>query len=214
MSWLDPLPEPIPEIREDTPHYETVGRFVTSFANAEAAVHMLARHLCGLSDEKARIIFGGMRLPDISDIIRHIAKIDKLAAETLEVVDECLTQLGLIAKRRHVLFHRTSSFFDGKIIASNVLTTKSLKAVEGDVFDVKELSDMQVDCLHIYLRLCNIYSPKQPPHLNPEVDAIIYGRSWRYKYVPPKTPHLKARAKPPKQQPRPPASHERQDAEE
>ncbi|HEX7563032.1 MAG TPA: hypothetical protein VF396_07220, partial [Bradyrhizobium sp.] len=64
------VPGAVPEIKPDTPHYEALGRFVTTFATAEAAVHLLARHLSGLSDEKARIIFGGMRLPDISDIIR------------------------------------------------------------------------------------------------------------------------------------------------
>jgi hypothetical protein len=42
--------------REDTPYFAAVGRFIVEYAAAEAAAHLLARHLSGLSDEKARII--------------------------------------------------------------------------------------------------------------------------------------------------------------
>ena len=45
----------------DKTHYEALGRFVASFANVEGIVHVLARKVSGLSDEKARILFGGMR---------------------------------------------------------------------------------------------------------------------------------------------------------
>jgi hypothetical protein len=54
-----------PPIKEDTPQYEALVRFITSYVNAEAALHMLARKLSGMSDEKARAIFGSMRLSDI-----------------------------------------------------------------------------------------------------------------------------------------------------
>jgi len=133
MGLFDELmgakPDPVPDIKADTPHYEAIGRFVTTFATAEASVHVLARYLSGLSDEKARIIFGGMRLPDISDIIRQIGKIDNLATEVWEAIDNCLTQVGLIAKRRHIIVHRSSYFFDGKVVATNVFTSNELLPV-------------------------------------------------------------------------------------
>ena len=37
----------------DKTHYEALGRFLSSFASAEGAVHLVARKLTGLSDEKA-----------------------------------------------------------------------------------------------------------------------------------------------------------------
>jgi hypothetical protein len=43
----------------DKTHYEALGRFLASFANAEGVLHVIARKLSGLSDEKARILFGG-----------------------------------------------------------------------------------------------------------------------------------------------------------
>jgi hypothetical protein len=50
--------------------FEALGRFVTAYATAESGVHILARTLSGLADEKARIVFGGMRLTDAIDCIR------------------------------------------------------------------------------------------------------------------------------------------------
>jgi hypothetical protein len=89
MGLLDLISrqEPVPEISSDTPHYEAVGRFVTSYANAESAVHLLARQLSGMSDEKARIVFGGMRLADLIDIIRHFMRIDNTPEEKRAKID-------------------------------------------------------------------------------------------------------------------------------
>lgn len=209
------MAEPIQVPETDAPLYEAIGRFVTSFANAEAAVHILARHFSGLSDEKARIIFGGMRLPDISDLIRHIAALDNLDPETVEAIDSCLTQLSLIAKRRHILVHRSSIFYEGTFLATNVLTTKSLKATEGDTFDLQELSDMQSDCRRVYLRLGRLCSPAtHPAEDDPLTEALIYKSAWRYKHAPPKTPNLKPRAKSAKPAPQPPASDGRPEGQE
>lgn len=199
------LPDPVPEIKPDTPLYEAVGRFVTSYAHAEAAVHMLARYLSGLSDEKARIVFGGMRLPDLSDIIRHFIKIDNLPEETQEAVDSCLTQMVLIGKRRHSLVHRSTHVFDNRITVTNVLTTKSLKATETEFFEVQELSDMQSDCGLIYLRLDRIYAPDRGQQYG-TIGAVKAWRPWLYKHVPPKTPNLKPRATPEEQRHQPRAS--------
>lgn len=201
------LPDPVPEIKPDTPLYEAVGRFVTSYAHAEAAVHMLARFLSGLSDEKARIVFGGMRLPDLSDIIRHFIKIDSMPAASKETIDSCLTQLVLIGKRRHSLVHRSTHVFDNRMAVTNVLTTKSLKATETEFFEVRELSNMQGDCGLIYLRLNSIYEPESGR-------PVKAWRPWLYKHVPPKTPNLKPRATPEAQQIQPPSSHGRLDEAE
>jgi hypothetical protein len=205
MGLFDELmakyPDPVPEIRADTPLYEAVGRFVTSYAHAEAAVHMLARKLSGLSDPKARVVFGGMRLPDLSDIIRSFIKIDNLPSKTEDTIDSCLTQLVLIGKRRHSLVHRSTHVFDNRMTVTNALTTKSVKATETEFFEVQELSDMQSDCGLIYLRLDEIFSP------NPDrANRIKLWRPWLYRHVPPKTPNLKSRATPEEQQRQPPAS--------
>src|ERR1035437_8868002 len=111
-----------PSISNDTPHFEAVGRFISSFASAEAAAHALARKLSGLSDKKARIIFGGMRLGDITDRIRGMMLADAIAENTYADIDSCLTQLNCIADQRHKLVHRSTMYLADKLIVSNVLT--------------------------------------------------------------------------------------------
>ncbi|MBR0693492.1 hypothetical protein [Bradyrhizobium lablabi] len=217
MGLLDNLggeqPGQVPEIRPDTPHYEAVGRFVTSFANAEAAVHLLVRQLSGMPDDKARIVFGGMRLPDLTEIIRRLMRIDNAPLSNQTVIDDCLTQLVAISKRRHSLVHRGASFFDGKLVVSNVLISKHLHSSELEVFEIEELRAMQLDCGTICLKLDRIINPDQA---NPFslTDSFVLGRPWRYKHAPPRTPNLRSRAKSPKPKRRPPASHEKpKDAE-
>jgi hypothetical protein len=140
-----------------------------------------------------------MRLPDLSEIIRQIAKIDSLFMNIQGEIDSCLTQLGFIAKRRHIIVHRSSNFFDGKLLVTNVLTTKSLKSTESEVFEIQALSDMQSDCMRIYLRLAKIFSPaKSSERVDSAIDSFLYG-PWRYKPPVPKTPNLKPRADPAKQ---------------
>jgi hypothetical protein len=191
----------IPEIKPDTPQFEAIGRFITSFALAEAGCHMLARKLSGLSDAKARIIFSGMRLSDISAIIRQIIKIDQL--EEAEV-DACLTQLSLIEKRRHSLVHRTTNVSGGGVMVTNFMTAKSQSSREIETISHQELSDMQRDCTVIYLRLTWVYKV-QEPGADPDYLAYLNG-PWRYKHLAPKTPNLKSRSTPAKGRRRPPAS--------
>jgi hypothetical protein len=63
-------------LKESTALYEAVGRFVTAYANAETAVHMVARHLSGLSDQKARVTFSRMGLNEVTERIRGFVRID------------------------------------------------------------------------------------------------------------------------------------------
>jgi hypothetical protein len=196
MGLLDGLvgSTPVPEIKSDTPHYEAIGRFVTSFATAEAAVHMLARKLSLLPDAKARIIFGGMRLPDLAEIVRQMARLDALPDDQYQEIDECLTQLTDIATKRHNLVHRTSNVFDGKLMVTNIMTSKVINASQTEVFEVEEMSNMQSDCGRIYLRLSHIAKPTKSK-LDEDLYNAVRMAPWRYKHVPPKTPNLKSRDK-------------------
>jgi hypothetical protein len=173
----------IPPIERDTPHYEAVGRFITSYASAEAAVHVLARKLSGMSDAKARAIFGDMRLGDLSKRIRQMTKIDNLAAEVIAEIESCLQQLATVAERRHNLVHRSTNFIDGKLHVTNALIAKSKESVEAETLDHDDLAAMHSDCLAIYLRIADIVTP------NKERDEFLtefLARPWRYKPVPPK----------------------------
>jgi hypothetical protein len=132
------------------PFYAALGRFVTAYALAEAGVHITARHFSGLSDEHARVIFGGMRLGDLSERLRKLTDDTQYFSE----IDELLTQLDGISKERDKLVHRLVEY-DSKagLTVTNKLTVKSIENVEVRNFSVQELSDMESDCKRIYFRL-------------------------------------------------------------
>lgn len=80
----------------DKSHYEMLGRFIAAFAHAEGAVHLVARELSGLPGDRARILFGGMRLSDVVDRLRQFINLDETNPETFAEIDDCLTQLTKI----------------------------------------------------------------------------------------------------------------------
>jgi hypothetical protein len=93
-------PYKIPETETEAEYFESLGRFIASYASAEASIHELARFLSKLSEEKARVIFAGMRLGDLADRIRAMARADKIDPTVQTEIDTCLTQLDLIGDAR------------------------------------------------------------------------------------------------------------------
>jgi hypothetical protein len=111
-------------VPEDEPYFAALGRFIASYALAEQQVHLLARHLTRLTDAKARIVFSGMRLGELSERIRGLLKVTKATAKRYNEIDHCLQQLDLIAPQRNNLVHRFVRYSEGKIIVTN--TSSSL----------------------------------------------------------------------------------------
>src|SRR5690348_5317017 len=81
---------------EEAAYFESLGRLVAAYAAAEASVHQLVRKLSSLSEEKARIIFAGMRLGDLSERIRGIIRLYPDIIENSDEVEPCLVQLDII----------------------------------------------------------------------------------------------------------------------
>jgi len=178
MGLLDDLVTQFPPIKSDTSHYEAVGRFITGFAGAESSVHLMARKLSGMSDPKARIILGGMKLSQLMTVVRQMLKLDPPSEDISSDIESCLAQLNLISKNRHKLAHRSTIFFDGNLLVSNWSTAKSLGSWEHQVFDVPELCAMHSDCLRICWRLHRIAMPES------ECETVtlmgFLSEPWRY----------------------------------
>jgi len=128
---------------------------------------------------KARAVFGGMRLSDLTERIRQMMRIDKRQDGIYQEVDACLVQLSVIADQRHKLVHRMVEYAGSHLSVSNALTAKSLAAIEADVFSERDLRNMQIDCGSIFLRLLRVIAPDI--HVEDgEVDALVRA-PWRYK---------------------------------
>lgn len=168
----------------DKTHYEALGRFIAAFATAEAIIHILTRKLSGLSDEKARAVFAGARLPDVTDKLRHFMRLDKLETPICSEIECCLTQLGHISDRRHKLIHRGATYFAGTFIVSNVQIAKSTENIEVETISEQTLADMAADCGSIYLRLDAVVA--QPSKAEAPLVKHLKEQPWRYTPPPPK----------------------------
>ena len=185
-------------------YYESLGRFITAYASAEAAVHELTRWVSKLSEAKARGIFAGMRLGDLTDRIRAMLRTDKADPALYAEIDTCLIQLDLIGDERNKLVHRSVSFVDGKLSVTNAYTAKTKDGIEFHTFSRTDLDNMKWDCDCIFWRLIKIVHPFFGSIPDAMVEFVM--RSWRYKPAQPKTPKKPRQKGPAKRPPRPAAS--------
>lgn len=147
-------PKPTPPTEQD--YFAAVGKLITDYASAEQAVHTLVRRLSKLTDEKARIIFAGMRIGEIADRIRGLLRVSKASQKRIDEINACLSQLDRISEQRNRIAHRWVHYFDGKLVCSNAVNAKSLPATEVVFFDIDQLRAMHSDCLAISYRLLQV----------------------------------------------------------
>ena len=204
IKFLETLTYKNRDPEKEKTYYEALGRFIASYAVAEASLHVLARHFSGTTDEKARVIFGGMRLADLTDRIRQMVRHDVamqgiIADQRIYTrIDDCLTQLNKIADKRGELVHRTISYIEDGFAVSNTSTAKSLMGIERKIITHTDLKNMRFDCNMIFLRLDSLApdSPVANAFLQPSGDDDdLWQTTWRYISAPPnpqKPKHQKA----------------------
>lgn len=181
----------LPSREEDNRYYAAVGRFIIAYAGAEAAVHLVARKLLQIRDDRARVVFGGMRIGDVVSRVRALLKLSKRSEKIKAEVEECLVQFDLIGTARDKIVHRLVDFAGGKIRVSNIFTAKALVHYEQEELGLDDLFNLEFDCLAIYMRLSRVRTPKkQSP-----IDQVVYEMSWRYR---PASPKAHKKQNPPK----------------
>jgi hypothetical protein len=184
----------IKPVSNDQTHYEALGRFLAAFANAEGASHVLVRKLSGLTDEKARLLFSGMRLADIAERIRGLVQTERVAEKSnfseanLADIENCLDQIGHISRTRHNLVHRGASYFSGAFISANSMIAKTITSIETEIVEEHTLNQMQADCGAIFLRFVYIAAdnPQDAVWLN-----VLRQRPWSYKPMAPNSRNQK-----------------------
>lgn len=187
------LAKPFVPAPEDEPYYAAIGRFIVQYAACEGAVHMLARRLSQIKDERARLLFGGMRTGDVIDRIRSMWRLRKHSEKNTAELETCLTQYDIMGTCRDKIAHRFTSYHSGAILVSNMLTAKNLVHAERDVFSLEDLKNLYSDCTRLYLRFEDIYRGKlmRSPH-----DAMmrpIVRIAWRYTPPAPKNGKRRSR---------------------
>jgi hypothetical protein len=195
--------------KEEARYFEAIGRFIVAYAAAESNLHAVARKLSGLKDDKARVLFAGMRLGDVVSRTRGLLRISKRKPSIRADIEACLTQLDVIGTERDKLVHRYLYALPGKgIRLSNEMTAKSLVTAEEHVFSEQDLLKLQLDCYSIVLRLSHVCYPAfRQTVLYKESKQALYA-PWQYKPASPKTqtsnPHRRRLVEALQRQPEPP----------
>jgi hypothetical protein len=143
----------VPPAQGDDRTFAIIGRLIVEFARAEAYVHLLTCRRSGLGDVKARPVFSGMRLGDLSERLRGIIRLGEEEKGEYVDIDACLTQLDTIGKQRHKIAHRYVEIGGDNISTSNLYTSKVFEVHEDDEFTTDDLEKMIADCRRIRRRI-------------------------------------------------------------
>ncbi len=185
--WFQALFANASNEKEETAHFAALGRFIAAYALAEAGVHVAARHHSGLSEDKARVIFGGSGLADIAEMLRKLVE----NTQDYDEIDTCISQLNVISQERVKVVHRLVEF-DPKLgfQVTDKLTVKATASTEMHTYGLSQLKDMEMDCKRIYFRLTATVKDVDGPQMTKLGLSLLslYG-SWQYK--PPKRSHKK-----------------------
>jgi hypothetical protein len=178
----------------ETQYFSALGKFVAEYALTESTIHQLARRFSGLSDAKARIIFGKMRIGDIIDCVKQMMQVDEIDTKIHKLVSDCLLHFKDLSKTRGRLVHR-STYYEpqglfgiggGHLRVSNFAIVKDISQTEEEVFTLKDLEDMMFDCTLILLRLESIRNPDFLKNKTDEQKSFLQV-PWRYKFSQPNT---------------------------
>jgi hypothetical protein len=168
---------------EDTPYYTELGRFIVAYAGAEIAIHGLARKLTRLKDDRARILFAGMRIGDVATRMRGLLRLSNYGPKTKRTIEDCLAQFDVIGTERDKMVHRTTYYLGGSLSVTNIMTSKSALAYERDQFTITDLSNLHMDCLRITLTLYHFTYPASATKTDRFILKFLRG-PWRYRPAP------------------------------
>jgi hypothetical protein len=182
-SPLFKLMSPAPPQRDEGEYYQEFGKFIIAYANAENSVHQLLRHLSGINEIRARLLFGGMRIGDACTRIRALLPGSRKGLKTRADIEDCLRQFDVIGLERDKMVHRNTTLEGEALAVSNHFVSKTIFGYERDLFTITHLLQMQGDCLVIALRLSHIHQPNSRKRTSKAVIGLLSG-PWRYKPAP------------------------------
>jgi len=157
--------------------YAAFGHFVASYALAESALHIVARHFSGMPDNKARVVFSGMRQSDVIDRLRSL-----ILPEKTESINELLTQFSDITEARNQFVHRLVEYRHGEgLSVTSKLTCRSTTEAGPRLFSLEELESLEHDCRMIFERLVLTCDPPPTHGIATGISLISLFGPWRYK---------------------------------
>lgn len=188
-------------------YFELLGRFTHAYSTAESVLHLSFHKFTGLELEMAHIIKDRLGAGKLMGVVKEIMPFTELEEKDQATVVECIQQLEHITAFRHRVIHRGArATDDGKLVATNLPSMKSMEGFETTTFTLLDIKNAIEDLDCLTLKLVRISLIESGESSNPAIEAALLA-PWRYKPVQVQKPNLPPR--PPKPQTpkhRPPAS--------
>lgn len=167
-------------------YYGKFGHFVNQFANVEAIVHFFCWRTIGIPDDQGRVITGGMRLHDVIEITKRLARAKKLPAETQQNITRLFSQLSLISSLRDRLIHRGVNISGDDIVSSNERTARFKEDIEILRLSVRDIEAASLDLAYIFIQFLGLARPRL---MGRKLSSELAQEPWLYKPRQPETPH-------------------------
>jgi hypothetical protein len=172
-----------PNIRQ---YYETLGTFVTIFAQVESVVHFVLRWAADITEPIAAALFSGTRVDAGTNLIKRLGEaVGDWPAEKTARFEAICHQLGEITQTRNDLLHFGIKFNTDKTDSytiSNKLLAHTKERIRETKISAAILDNMTADLLLMYIQLLKF------PHgaisrldRTEPMSAAALKSAWRYK---------------------------------
>lgn len=174
-------------IEGDDRYCLALGRFITSFADAEQFLHRTLRKVTGVSGPVAPAIFSGVRPRAAMDLIRRVHEAQGIRLE--DPLEEVFAHFSMINTARDALVHWTVSPRDSEEVeVSNWLTAHTQRSYRAYPASHQALEDLEADTK----KICSMLMLYLWSH-RPDVQAKLlapgsFAREslqWPWRYRPP-----------------------------
>jgi hypothetical protein len=181
-----------PRHKDVSAYYETLGRFIQGFANAEGTINGALREFSKVTGPVARAIFSGTRAEAAKSLITRILDAENYSQGIKDELKNVFDQLGLINSARNDIVHYGTQFEEtDRFVVTNadrahLPSRVSTMAVSSKILE-QMMADLNKICLTVVVRVMALSDQKAASHLGRALGPLLQ-RPWQYKPTKP-VPH-------------------------
>lgn len=167
----------------DPAFYQALGRFIDSFATAEAVLFALHAYFVGIDRKIAAAVFAGVRVDGFMENIRRIMDVADPGKEPREEIEEIFAQLKEIAQARNDVVHYFSfETSDAGRIVTTATRAHIPKKIRERKISTKILEDMTADVHKIVSHMqLHMQHPRRAAERLSAFKSGAWHDAWRYK---------------------------------
>lgn len=158
-----------------------LGRFVSSFAQVEAAMFYSRAWYAKTQRPIACAIFSGTRVDQATSFMRRLAEVGLIGAAEWKLLEPVLKQLRLVTEIRNAILHYGAErVTTGRALVADALRALTPEKVKTFPISPDILADLNYDCQKIYRHLIVQHAGRPTLRGDRPVLERILASAWRY----------------------------------